>query len=217
MQLPEHTLPLATTAAFTPGDKRPAANRTGWASALARASSSAAGGKVDPRAAEPPHRLVWPQPAGHVPLVGDGASTRRKVDIRIGSQPSPLACGGVQFHSWSDPAISAPVGIALAAPHATCPAVSAAEPLDATTPAWLPRGGSNSADRGAIRVHLEQRVDGLAIWFGVDAHPEVLASRMAAVLSELRRNLRGASQIASAVCNGTPIYPATPRLPKEPP
>jgi hypothetical protein len=64
------------------------------------------------------------------------------------------------------------------------------------------------ADQAQLRVHVESGGDhGAAVWLGINGNPELVATRAAAVLSELRRQIAAAGQrLDLVVCNGIAIH-----------
>jgi hypothetical protein len=84
--------------------------------------------------------------------------------------------------------------------------------------AFLPphRRNEQAAAPQLPHVHVEQHADGLSVWIGMAGDQQAIAVRAAALLDELRRNLRGPDRLVQVVCNGTAIYTA-PRVHKETP
>ena len=55
----------------------------------------------------------------------------------------------------------------------------------------------------AIRVHIEEGLDGLHLWLGIDGVPGETTARAAAIAAELRYACKcSGAQLAVVVCNG---------------
>jgi hypothetical protein len=72
------------------------------------------------------------------------------------------------------------------------------------------------ASHADVRVHVETTQEGVALWFGIDGDPDLVAVRASALLSELRRDLASTGQrVAALVCNGKSMDPFNSNRSKE--
>lgn len=200
--IPHTPLPLATTSPFTPSGEKSRAAVQGWARELELARGLLEPGEapllVPPRA--PPS---WQTGKPDSPRIAPAVVSAN----RFGTRELPSGDAAAVTHlaaPRTDPFLAA--GAVLAR------ANNEPETLDRSEPA-PPRRPERPAPGAAVRVHLEPSAEGLSLWLGLDGHDA--ATRAAALLPELRRQLETISQgPVAVVCNGRTIY-RTPGFPQE--
>lgn len=214
-------LPLATTAAFTPGRAHTVAPAGHWQVALARAA--AAGESTEPIASRPVAAEVAGMSDARDAAASGGAPAAPEVATRRippsahatrtpGLQPAapalpPLAASGIGALS-ADPLPPVRWSVAplaeIQAPEAEAPSRPRQQGRVASDPHL------------ATRIHVEQHEDaGMTVWLGADGDATTVALKAAALLAELQRALPLAGhRLARLVCNGVSVYVA-PHLEKE--
>jgi hypothetical protein len=213
-------LPLATTAAFTPGRAHVPAPAGQWQVALARAAAatepaaptadSSAGGQVTEGVT-----ASVAEAAGHAPSCTDVAMRSMSASFHAPRIP------GVRLAAPAVPALSSSGAGAFADPvpaiRWSASALAAPEAPDAGAvlrPSH--RSSLPSAPHPAARIHLEQHDHaGMTVWLGADGDAPAVALKAAALLAELQRALPLAGhRLGRLVCNGVPVYVA-PHFEKE--
>jgi hypothetical protein len=211
-------LPLATTAAFTPGRAHAIAHAGQWQVALARAA--AATELAVPTATRPVAAECTEEsrtgPSAAVPLSPDVATRPIATSVpaprTAGARPAPPAV----------PHLPVPgLGASRAHPVPTLcgsPALLAAiEASDGAAPLRPnPKSSLASEPPLATRIHVEQHEHaGMTVWLGAEGDPAAVALKAAALLAGLQRVLPLAGhRLARLVCNGVPVYIA-PHFEKE--
>ena len=202
-----HTLPLATTSAFTPaGTRSPTAN-DGWQRALERACAGSVGESAV-RAAAAPHA-----PAARPDVRASAAQPVLAARSVAGVAPAvdrPLALSLVDAKVWSESG-SAPADPLLQ------PLCETGDEPATRAPASRSATKTPRASEPRLHVHVEQHAEGLAVFLGMPGDAATVAAHAAALLLELRRQTQGAQQrLAMVVCNGTPILPTPPSSKEKP-
>ena len=193
--VPQHTLPLATTAPFTRWSHAPALRPGAWSDTLEQAWRAGDG----MLAARPDTHAEGPRQPGDQagaasrnvrlqPGVVTSAAARHALAPRF-----PMALGNT-----ADPS--------LASPPAPVNSLEEADDEPQAPPARPGAARSRASREGAdvppVRVHVEQQADGVAVWLGVCAGVD--ARTVASVLASLRHALPGG--LTRFTCNGLTIY-----------
>lgn len=214
-------LPLATTAAFTPGRAHAIAPAGQWRIALARAAAAtelAVPTAVPPVAADltevnkaGPFAALSLSPDVATRPIATSVQATRIADARLGLRAGPqLPVPGL----GASPADTVPTLRGSPELHAELEALEA--PDAAAPPRPNPKGSLALAPHLTTRIHVEQHEHaGMTVWLGAEGDAAAVALKAAALLAELQRALPLAGhRLARLVCNGVPVYVA-PHFEKE--
>lgn len=202
-----HTLPLATTPAFTPAGTRLPTSSDGWQRAFERAIVGSVHDSGRRLAADPTPPAARPGVGmGEQPLA---VVTRSVADLGFVAN---RALPSLALDPWE------PVGSGSPSSDPLAQSLRETDDDFATSlPARRTTRKTSSPSDPQLHVHVEQHAEGLAVFLGLPGERAMVAAQAAALLLELRRHLQGVPQrLALVVCNGASIH-FNPPLPKEKP
>lgn len=81
-----------------------------------------------------------------------------------------------------------------------------AEAMQEASSQQLERKRSPDPARDAVRVHLEESLEGLTVWIGFDARPASAGVQAARATSALLRATALPARLTGVICNGTETY-----------
>lgn len=202
-------LPLATTAAFTPGRALVIAHAGQWQSALARAAAAT---EVPAAAANRPTEVERARTGAAQPERGTPPPDLPTKVITT-SNASPRTAGASVTAPAIPPIPAWGAGASHLDPLPTTRSMKAPlighQAADPTVPPHPTRKtGPATGPHLAMRIHVEQHGPaGMTVWLGADGDATAVAMKAAAVLAELHRGLPLAGhRLARLVCNGVPVY-----------
>lgn len=200
------TLPLATTSPFTPRSRPLDGGHAGWARVLAQASDATAPAQGRPEGCTPASRAraAWAAIGKPPELPGADAASR--------ALPSGGTAGRVALQTpFATNAVGAlptqvvePQGDPWAAIASRMKHTAGKEPrADACRPRPALCGDYPRPPQPPVRVHVEQRAGGIAVWLGMD---RTAACDVGALLAQLRAARGVGPPLVSFTCNGTTVY-----------
>ena len=200
------TLPLATTSPFTPRSRPLDGGHAGWARALAQASDATAPAQGRPEGCTPAAqaRAAWAAIGKPPEFPGADAVSRALPPERAAGRvalQTPFATnamGALPTH------VVEPQGDPWVATASRMKPTAGEEPrADACPSRPAPRGDYPRAPQAPVRVHVEQRAGGIAVWLGMDRSA---VCDVGALLAQLRAARGAGPPLVSFTCNGTTVY-----------